>query len=276
MADNGDNYIMFDQRISLDPAEQSIISVSSYHNVNATPTITIHNTTGYPLSFMRIRRYEDWHWSVIDIAIPNDSARDISIMNPSPSNRYDVRFETRDGVFYSQFDLELKQDSTIKVVPKDRNPIITIQNDTGFNTVRIYIQHNESLGWVSRWLRIQYGDYAHFQIPDVNFPYHRYNIEIQRQIGVGYIHHDLYIPYDTELTFTKHDRDDSNRVVNIVNNTNSLIIEVFMRPHGTTAWGSNLVEWWQWLSPGMQVEVQTRNASETNRYDIRLVRAPGI
>jgi hypothetical protein len=62
---NGDIFTILDREVT---ADQFLVVTRDY----VQPTVTIHNTTGYPLDRVFLRGHGETHWTSLTVAIPNN------------------------------------------------------------------------------------------------------------------------------------------------------------------------------------------------------------
>ena len=177
-----------------------------------------------------------------------------------------------------------------------RNPSITITNNTGHIVYYVYITE---AGESSRG-QDQLGDAVlmnntskPFTLPYRTREVNRYNIILRDEDNREYIKRNVLVREDMNITFTRDDidRGDSSRddridprqnpssngpQITIINNTRETIINVFISQTAAEDWGMNRLDRNQNIRSGQSREFTLPYPlNVVNRYDIRIEDADG-
>ena len=247
------------------------MQITKETNINFTisdknPTITILNKTEKPFHYYSIKDTDKEYWSYYQQNLGEQNQ--FQIIDFSVSNRYDLVLENVEGIKYSKSNLLIDRHTDITISQQDKNPIITITNNTGFIiTAFAFKKAEEAQGILNNWYDIENGGSTQYHIFDKS-PSNRYDIILYRRSGVTYPKLNTLITQDTNIIFTANDRDKSNPVVTIFNGTGIGINRIFIRQSGTSNWGYSFI--YSLLSNNSSTEIQLQSVNQTNRYDIRL------
>ena len=167
----------------------------------------------------------------------------------------------------------------------NKNPSITIANNTGYPVSEVYISQTASEYWGNNLVRrgnMADGASSDFRLPFAIDVVNRYDIRLVDTDGDTYTRKNVLVSSGESLAFTFADFDFDNissfngPPVIIVNNTGYPVLEVYISPADADSWGQDRLADGQILSSGESLTLNLPLAVETmDTYDIRLVDSDG-
>jgi len=245
-------------------------------------TITIRNNTGYYIHSWFIKPSTSTEWGSEIWVWQSDGESKTHTFSPSDSNTtlFDIRITQNQfggGFNFRKYGVTITNGMTLTFSSSDFDdgsslPSISIRNLTGtsFNTVRI--KPSVSSSWGSSFGSISNNENRSFVIPIPPSNYTVFDIQMTSTNPTNtYTRNNVTVTNGTSLTFTSADRDNivnGMLVMVLQNNTGYYMHSYYIRPSGTSDWGS---ENWIWLSDGdAKTHTFGPSVSVNSVYDIRL------
>jgi len=209
------------------------------------------------------------------------------IANPSPDSLYDIRLiEAARGswgstvnVFYTKYGIKITQDQAVTFVDRDKDPYVTITNDTGNSVNAYYRRPAGSTSWGSNRLTGNPlgGWYSRSTSPgqfqsDESIE-HKYDFRLDDEIGNVYLRLNVSITNDVNLSFTT-----THRIPRfLVRNSTGLKASIAIANHGSNDWKVHIAEAASTTENRHYSVVPMHHNifNPDNRYDIRLIDTSG-
>jgi hypothetical protein len=242
-------------------------------------TITIRNNTGHWINSWWIKPSTSTNWGSANWVFLNDGESGTASL--TANNVYDIRLSTdqfASGQNFIKYGVTISRGMTITFTASDFDsgqhniPTISIQNRTGVSFDSVRIRPSVSSDWGTSFGTVSNNAQQNFTIPIPPSNFTTFDIQTSStNPTTTYTRNNVTLTNGTVLTFTSADRDTliSGRLVIVIqNNTGHWINSWWIRPSGSTDWGSAD---WVFINDG---ESRTHSFPPTvspgNSFDIRL------
>ena len=174
------------------------------------------------------------------------------------------------------------------ILPAQRNPSITIVNNTGYTIWYVYVSATTNDSWGNDFLDddeiLENGASVTVNLPNPINTVNRYDIRLEDSDGDTYSKMNVQVSANSRIVFTFDDFDEDNNEaanfdgppITIVNNTGYEIFYVYVSESTSDSWGRDRLGSNETIRNGASVSINLPHPiNVAKRYDIRLKDSDG-
>jgi len=217
------------------------------------PSITIQNRTGVNFNSIFIKPSASSDWGTSFGSLSNNGNQNITIpIPPSSYTTFDIQARsTNPANTYTRNNVTVSSGLILKYTSEDSdssligNPVIVIQNNTGYSINGIYIKESTSTNWGSNlygYSTLSNGVSRTFNLSQPLSANNEYDLRLQSTSGGhSFRKYMVTVSDGMVVTFTTNDLNDGSDLpaINIQNRAGVNFNSIFIKPSASSDWGTS-------------------------------------